>query len=91
MNLKLHEGEELVLVKNMVLHMTWKKLVNRNSKVLCSQGSLGVIKDFIADENGKLNGVEIIIVPPGIRVLTEIGDDWKKTTDRLRTTQPINS
>ena len=48
--------------------MTWNKVVNRHIKVLYSQGSLGMIEDFITDEDGKLNSVETVIVLPGIRV-----------------------
>ena len=79
LNTKLHEHEELVLSKSIALCLNWDDVINRRSKVLCSQGSLVVIEDFIADEDVKLNGAEIIIVPPEIRLFYETGDNWGKT------------
>ena len=71
----MHEREELVLVKNMVLRITWNNVVSRNIKFLCSQDSLGTIEHFITDEDSKFNGAENIIVTQGIRVFYETGDD----------------
>ena len=83
LNRQLCEPEELVLHKNRLVCITHNKIISNSIQVLCSQGSLAMVKDFNVDQNRHLESVDIALLR--IRFYSTILETWIEATLKLRT------
>ena len=59
-----------------------------NYKLLYSQGSLVLINSFRREEEVENKLINITLLPSGARFFAEVHNYWKKTTIRIRKTNP---